>query len=380
MDKESAAPKAHSDIVPGVDIFSHTVIEAEDKFAAAADRAGTEMVAHASPERGPHAEQFHVGVSRLGPTGAANVLLLISATHGVEGYAGAGIQTGLLVGAETLPLPDDTALVMIHMINPWGAAWGRRETEGNVDLFRNILYRDRPGQKDPLYDVIEESLNVRHDSGPERELADARLLQMFDEYGPARIELAIRRGQHDYAKGMTYHGSSPTWSTRLLDEVVDSELTGARRVAVVDVHTGWGPPGHGTAICYAPPASAAAQRLAGWHGALYYPGDDPAIPTHEVLLPYTWLEGRIPGCQSTFVSLEFGTEKADEAFFRVLRDSSHFHNYGDLRSPAAAEVTARYRQYFYPETDAWKHSVWQRGRQIVTESLTGLGDWARETA
>ena len=39
-----------------------------------------------------------------------------------------------------LGLPDDVAVLMIHLINPWGTAWMRRVNEDNIDLNRNYPF------------------------------------------------------------------------------------------------------------------------------------------------------------------------------------------------------------------------------------------------
>ena len=57
----------------------------------------------------------------VGPRDAANALLLISATHGVEGYFGSGVQTGLL--REGLAAPKGARIVFLHALNPYGFAF-----------------------------------------------------------------------------------------------------------------------------------------------------------------------------------------------------------------------------------------------------------------
>jgi hypothetical protein len=59
--------------------------------------------------------------------------------QGGEGLGGAGIQTGSFRSGVARELPPDTALLAVHAINPYGFAWMRRVTEGNVDLNRNVV-------------------------------------------------------------------------------------------------------------------------------------------------------------------------------------------------------------------------------------------------
>ena len=56
----------------------------------------------------------------------------------MEAFAGSAIQ--LLSLDEGLPdLPEDAALILVHVVNPYGMAWLRRFNEENVDLNRNFL-------------------------------------------------------------------------------------------------------------------------------------------------------------------------------------------------------------------------------------------------
>ena len=54
----------------------------------------------------------------LGPLDAKQVLVFISGTHGVEGYCGSAIQQFLLSQISSSFIPQDTAILMIHSLNP----------------------------------------------------------------------------------------------------------------------------------------------------------------------------------------------------------------------------------------------------------------------
>jgi hypothetical protein len=66
------------------------------------------------------------------------VLWINSATHGVEGFCGSGVQIGMMARGWHRRLPDNVALLLTHAINPHGFAWVRRVTEDNVDLNRKF--------------------------------------------------------------------------------------------------------------------------------------------------------------------------------------------------------------------------------------------------
>src|SRR3546814_19590214 len=80
------------------------------------------------------------GWAWLGADDAENVVLIVSGTHGPEGFMGSAAQIALLnkvaLGAQN---PRNIKVVLVHAINPWGFAHVSRTTENNVDLNRNFI-------------------------------------------------------------------------------------------------------------------------------------------------------------------------------------------------------------------------------------------------
>ncbi len=352
-----------------IEAFAATSLEADRKFEAATRELGLPIDRFQYPVAGPDGEPLYTTVARRGRADAPNVILLLSAIHGVEGFAGSGLQCGLLLDPAALELTDDLAILFVHLVNPWGMAWNRREDHENIDVFRNLLYHDAPIEPDPLFDAIDDALDLPHWTDPNR--SDAKRRALVERYGLARIVAAVRHGQHHRPKGMTYHGNGPCWSTKTVHAIVDRHLPDARRVAVIDVHTGFGAPGAGLVMSYEPVGTEKYNRALQWmHGDLYTPGSDFDIPAHS-RPPYRFLEQRLPGLDATAVILEFGTEPPD-----VTRDlfpaNAHYHLFGDPLSSKARAIGTRYRQFCYPETDRWKRSVWRRGLDVIGRVALGL--------
>jgi hypothetical protein len=354
--------------------FSDSSMEADEKFLVAARRAqaATEMIPHVLD--GPDGAALHLGVARLGPPLAPTVVLVISGTHGVEGFAGAAVQTGLL--SEPPPLPSGCALLFVHLLNPWGLAWNRREDHENIDVFRNLLYLDDPVTPHPLFDIVDEALDLAHfpEHTAER---DARVLgELVAKYGgEQQLIAAIRRGQHHRPKSMGYHGDHACWSRKVLQDVLERHLAGCRKLAVLDIHTGFGGYGEALVMSYDPPADARHQRVRRWFdGDIYVPGADADIPPHA-RSPYGFIADWVPGVQVTAAILEFGTFPPDQ-YRDVFPANHYYHVYGDPRSEAGLRVGARYRHYLYPQEPQWFEPVWRRGRDAALRMLAGAADWA----
>jgi hypothetical protein len=356
--------------------FSATTTEAGDKFVDAARGAGAahERIQHRLS--GPGGEPLCVDVAQLGPAGTAAALLVLSGTHGVEGFAGSAIQTALL--RRHVGLPDHTMLLLVHLINPWGMAWNRREDDENIDLFRNLLYLDNPVTPDPLFDVVDDAMDLANfpQHTPEREMRVRE--QLVARYGgPQRLIAAIRRGQHHRPKSMSYHGDHASWSRQVLRDVLTRRLAGCRRLAVLDIHTGFGAYGGALVMTYDPPGDRRHERIRRWFdGDVYVPGDDADIPPHA-RSPYGFIEEWVPGIDVTAAIIEFGTFPPDD--YRDVFPANHYHHvYGDPRSPDGLRVGERYRRYFYPDEPAWQTSVLRNGLAATRRMLAGLHDWNAE--
>ncbi|MEY4679971.1 MAG: hypothetical protein RLZZ276_1620, partial [Pseudomonadota bacterium] len=77
--------------------FSQDYAEARAKFLAALEVAEGSLVESAlHPLRGPDGGPLFADLARVGPADARKALLLVSATHGIEGYCGSGSQVGWL--------------------------------------------------------------------------------------------------------------------------------------------------------------------------------------------------------------------------------------------------------------------------------------------
>ena len=358
-----------------IDFFSATVTEADSKFERACQEHGLEPHFFNHPQTGPNGEALKLGVCQLGPADAVNRLLVISATHGIEGYAGAGIQTGWLHQFGGTKLPGETSLVMVHLLNPWGVAWNRRENEDNVDVFRNVLYCDHPSEPDPLFDRADDALDLENWDTRDPDTWQEKTAALVAEHGIERLIAAIRRGQHHRPNSMTWHGNGPTWSKYRLDDVVEQYLQGAKRIAVIDIHTGFGEYGQGMVMSYDPPGSEKYDRVSRWFsGDIFTPGSDANIPDHLVHLPFEWIEQKVVGAKVTAEILEFGTFDPAE-IGEIFNANHHFHMFGDPLSTEGLEWGKKYRRYCYPEEDDWNEMVWQRGREVIETTLAGLSDW-----
>lgn len=216
--------------------------ELRRRFRAAAGRAGAELTEYLHPLHGPAGEALATDVAYLGRRDAAKLMVLISGTHGVEGQFGSACQTAWLEENSPWGLPEDTAVLAIHLINPWGTAWSRRVNEDNVDLNRNFVDWQAGVPKNDGYAALHEALVCHEWEGSDRNKADEALAAAKQRPGGhAGLAPIVEAGQYDFPDGLFYGGAGPVWSNRTLNDILVTFAGQARHVVVFDLHTGAAP-------------------------------------------------------------------------------------------------------------------------------------------
>ena len=342
--------------------------EARARFLDLANAAGARVEHHDHPLRGPAGEALATDVAVLGRPDAPARLLVMSGTHGVEGFAGSACQQGWL--ASPPPLPDDLAVVFVHAINPYGFAWIRRVNEDNVDLNRNCIdfAADLPANEgyERLADVL---VPERWDEETQR-TSTAAMLAFAAEAGFDRLQAAVSSGQYRHPKGIFFGGTQPVWSQRTLGAIVAAALSGARRVGVLDLHTGLGPFGHGELIASRPDESGRA-RLEAWFGEHRVPSLGNSVSSDVTGDLLDAIDRWLPGAEVGAVAVEWGTVDI-RAVSDALRADAWLHAHSDPRGPRAAAIKAQVRAAFAPNDPDWAAMVWDRFDELRCRALNSI--------
>lgn len=352
--------------------FSATYHGARSAFLDAAAETGAQLERHECPARGPKGEALYTDTAWLGDRAASKVLMVLSGTHGVEGFCGAGFQVHWLRSGLHRQLPADTAVLFVHALNPYGFAWLRRVNEDNVDLNRNYLDWGQPPPENAGYREIAEALLPRHLEGPEADEANRVLARYREQVGELAFYRALASGQFVDPKGMFYGGSGPTWSNRTLHQVMVQQLGQARDVTCVDFHTGLGPHGHGDLISDHEPGTEAAQRVRQfWGDGVSESRRGQTLPLVQDGPTHFGVMRALPHARVVFGTLEFGTYDRDAGRI-ALRADHWLHKHGDPSGAQAGPIKQALRRQFYPDTVAWKEAVLFRGHQVVRMALAGM--------
>lgn len=353
--------------------FSSSYQEARQKFLDAALAAGGNIDSFQNPHPGPRGEPLFMDAVFVGGGDAKRILVVISGTHGVEGFAGSGIQTGLLQDGIASRLPAGLGLLMIHAMNPYGMAHLRRFTEDNVDLNRNFRDHVEPYPRNFSYEQLADVIAPQSLSFWSEVVSWSRLLWYRVTAGQAASQAAVSGGQYSHPDGLFFGGTFATWSNTTVRSIVRRYLSSASQVVVVDVHTGLGAFGAAEVILNVPEDSPEYHRaLAIWGPALVKTTvTGQSVSAHLEASLKLAIPEMLPGAEVTAVSLEFGTLPPMEVL-KALRAENWLHHHGGMGHPKARELKGCLLRAFHPESEEWNASVWSQGRQVVERALASL--------
>lgn len=351
--------------------FSSSYREARQKFLAACKTRTLQVDSRRNPNAiGVKGEPLYTDIVRIGASDAKKALLLLSGTHGVEGYCGSGVQVALLNHGFLDNLPTDICVIIIHAMNPYGFSHDRRVTEDNVDLNRNFVDFTSPDLPGKDYGHIHEHILPNDWDGPAREEADRQLAHYIGVHGMKAFQAAVSSGQYLCPDGIFFGGNAPTWSNAMFRSVLSEYLVGKSVVGTIDFHTGLGPHGYGELIAIGSEAQKA--RAAEWY-------DDDVTDPEAGTSTSANLDGMVAHCIAetftdtamTFITLEFGTYEITKVL-DALRGDNWLYQQERVDSALRASIKRDIREAFYPDTEEWKLSVWKRSYSVFQKAIEGL--------
>ena len=342
------------------------------RFLVAAERTGAVVTSYRHPLPGPQGEALYTDVARRGPADASRVMLVISGIHGVEGYYGSDCQIAWLETRDENALPADTALVLVHLLNPWGAAHLRRVNEDNIDLNRHFIDFSQPLPANPAYAGLHSLYHGDRDS------ADRQLAEVLRDTGWQAVKRIAEAGQYTSAEGFFFGGTQPAWSFDTMAEIVTQHLSVAKTIISFDLHTGAGAWGHPMLLSIAEQHYAAhewGKDIYGeWLTLLYTgAGRDSATGITATATGYLsqYLLTALDGTLILPLVVECGTYEGEEMHRRV-RDDHWLHLYGDPASAEGQRIKANLVEGFWPCDADWRALVAFRTQQIFERGWRAL--------
>ena len=337
-----------------VHYFSEDYTTARRRFLETAKAVGASLHTLQLPSRTPDNGSLSIDIAWVGTSAPARAIIHTSGLHGVEGFAGSAIQLALL--EQSLSVPSDGAIVLVHTLNPYGMAWLRRVNENNVDLNRNFIASDEQrAAASPLYRKLDPLLNPI--SPPATDFFYAKMVYYALRYGVRHIKQAIAKGQYEFPNGLFFGGSQLEMGPSLYQAWLADKLTSLKRGFAIDVHTGLGRSGQESLFLRRAQirADVLADRL----------GRDLISDAANSGIGYD-IQGSYADCfdvlsegtEMHVITQEFGTYPSVLAL-HALREENRWHHYGDgtIEHP----VKRRLKEVFAPKSQAWQESIISKG-------------------
>jgi hypothetical protein len=305
--------------------------------------------------KSPEGEGLTIDIGWFGSSSPRHALVHSSGLHGVEGFAGSAVQLRAL---DNLPaIRGECALVLVHILNPYGMAWLRRANENNVDLNRNFLMTGKYAGAPDAYAQLDSFLNPA--TLPHVDLYFLNAARLILRHGLPKLRQAIAGGQFEFPKGLFFGGHHREDGPRKYQEYLRSRLSGVERLLVVDVHTGLGRYGQDTLLV----ESARFEELRHRYGDRVAASDPASGPAYSVRGGLNEMFSDVfRGARLTFLTQEFGTYDSVR-MLRALREENRWYHHGN----ASVDHWSRrkLKEAFYPQDSAWQNSVLQRGEEVL---------------
>jgi hypothetical protein len=350
--------------------FSPDYFTAKRRFLEACDRRALEHHSLLIDAPSPTAEPLTIDVAVGGARQPMSALIVSSGIHGVEGLFGSAVQLAFLA---SLPRgwrpPENSALVLIHALNPFGFAWQRRFNEENVDLNRNFLLAEQVySGAPPLADVFRRALKP----APWRfGFHNVRVAKLALRHGVRSFWETLPVGQYEHPDWLFFGGSARSQSARLVDQLLPKLLDKTREVVHLDFHTGLGRWANWDLLLSEQEPADSAEWWRRHFDATKVKESARTGRSYEIRGGFgAWLRQRFPACRYRFATAEFGTYSPMRVI-RALTDELHWHSKLGHAEPhhwARRALT----EAFAPQDLRWRAASLAAGVSLVVRAANTL--------
>jgi hypothetical protein len=357
--------------VTETEYFSDSYKNARELFTVCATARGATLTAMLCSQRGPQDEGLALDIARIGEAGSKRVVVIISGTHGVEGYCGSACQTAWL--SQVIESIPGVTFYLLHSLNPYGFAYDRRVNEENIDLNRNFLnFESEPLPANIQYSALETLLNPRSLDAKTLGNCDPALAEWFSSPEKVRaFKAAVGKGQYEFPQGIIFGGTKPTWSNAALRSFIRSLPKDLELGIVLDIHTGLGESGQ--LEIFTEETGDRFQQLKAW------------FPKHKVTtlgdkdsLGYE-VTGSIeraftsPGSHGPWfcITLEFGTRPITDVLLALQADN-WLHCFASASDRLSDSVRAMMKDAFVVPSQQWRQQVTDTTLDVIASAIEAL--------
>ncbi|MCD7035183.1 M14 family metallopeptidase [Metabacillus sp. GX 13764] len=314
------------------------------------------------------------------------LVILSSATHGIEGYTGSAMQDVFVKEYLKKLDPETTGVLLIHGVNPWGMKHFRRYTKNNVDLNRNFIYdwnnfdRNTNKKYTELSAFMEKPSGISsigiHDSAFYGELAVKAATK-----GTSVIKDALLNGQYTNPKGVYYGGNGDEPSTVIMKQLFEKVLKGPYQDIIhIDLHTGYGPRYQMSIFSSVSETMKEAEAKKAFRYPLVFTPDSKEFyVTNGDMTEYFYKRKTAIAPEKKLYSttFEFGTLGDDtigsiQSLKRTIEENQLFQH-GTNSSASRTIIQNRYKEMFYPSEAEWRIKAVKDFRQALNGVMMNKG-------
>ena len=330
---------------------------------------GTEIHSYAVDEAdGLYIDAFYLP----GKQEQTNLIVLTTGVHGVEGYIGAVMLDVFFQEIYPTVNTDNTSVLVVANVNPYGMKYYRRYNENNVDLNRNFIL-DWNG-----FDLSSNKEYPKVDTflGPVGKIGNAfwhevgfylSLGKTAITDGADTISDALLTGQYEYPQGVYYGGVEDQVSTRYLKGVFEQCLDSRyENIIHIDIHSGYGPRYNMVIFnsVFETMTEAESQQLFGYDHIIAVDSEDFYATTGDTTDFFYRLAQQKQAKTNLFSTcFEFGT--IGDAFFDTILSLKYTVDENrNFWYPTENDITRQiihenYMELFYPTETAWREKTVQ---------------------
>ena len=262
--------------------------------------------------------------------------------------------------------PQDTGLLLVHAINPWGMQVKRRTNPYNVDLNRNFVINQT--SLDPSFNPKYEELNAlfnlqepvqRYGTSNVRFLIDLVRYLETEKWDQLRATWLV--GQYRQPTGIHYGGEVIQDETYVLMALYRQALYSYRQILHLDMHTGYGPRYQMSLVNSVHEKKLSAELAEKFDYPLVVaanPEEFYAISGDMIDYIYTLRDQTFPDKRLYATSFEFGTfgESMMDRLrtLRALVFENQLYWHGGIDARTRARVKSEFEELFYPNEARWR--------------------------
>ena len=299
-----------------------------------------------------------------------NLIVLTTGVHGMEGYIGSVMLDVFFEEIYDGLDKDDTGVLVVANVNPYGMKYMRRYNENNVDLNRNFIMdwerfdlssnKDYPKVQSFLEPVGKIGNAFWHEVGFYLSLAKEAIFTGADV-----ISDALLTGQYESPQGVYYGGTGDEASTAYLKGVFNDCLDGEyENIVHIDIHSGYGPRYNMVIFnsVYETMTEAETKKAFGYDYVISHDSESFYATTGDTTdYFYRLAESKNTDKELFSTCFEFGTI-GDEFMDTILSlkytvDENRNHWYPTESDTTAEVVKENYYELFYPTEKEWREKT-----------------------